>query len=88
MSASAARPYPQHGSGSDRGSCAVVEPRDFVQIADTYVADAIHGRSVVCGWAQKAAQRFQAMRRRADEAESPFTFSAEHANAVCRTGCR
>jgi phage terminase large subunit-like protein len=75
---------PQHGSGVDRGSYAILAPRNFVQIADTYAHDAIHGRSTVCSWVRKAAQRFDAMRRRADDLDSPFTFSAEHANDVCQ----
>src|SRR5687767_13070936 len=60
-----------------------VQAVDYVAIADTYSHDAVSGRTVVCGWVRKAAQRFQAMRKRSEEPGCSYAFSPEHANAVC-----
>jgi phage terminase large subunit-like protein len=60
-----------------------VPTRDYVDIADTYVADVIAGRIVACGWVIKACQRFQRMRERAASKDEAFYFSPTHAVDVC-----
>ena len=60
----------------------VVSQRDFVAVADGYVADVLGGRIVAGQWLRKAAERFVRMRQRASDG-GPFTFSSTHALDVC-----
>lgn len=57
--------------------------RDYVGIADRYVDDVLSGRIVTCGWVQKAARRFRAMRAKAEFEDNAYYFSEPEAVKVC-----
>jgi len=70
----------RHRSDPKAAPAVAVQRRDYVAKAFRYAEDAVQGRSVVCGWGRKAAQRFLTMRTQSQGASCGYTFPVEHAN--------
>lgn len=71
-------------------SIAVLEPetdltptREYVAVADGYVADVLAGRIVAGVWTRKACERFRRMREVASAPGGSYGFSPEEANRIC-----
>ena len=56
------------------------ETRNFVTVADAYVADVLSGAIVACRWTKLACERFRRMRK---GGPSTFTWSPAHVQDVC-----
>lgn len=60
------------------------EARDYLQLADDYAADVLHGRIVTGKWARLAVARQQRDRHRATtDSTWRYVFSRDHATGVC-----
>jgi phage terminase large subunit-like protein len=60
-----------------------VEPRDYVAVADAYVAGVLAGRIVSGRWVRLACQRFRRMRKVAQRSSASYTWSSSHVQDVC-----
>jgi phage terminase large subunit-like protein len=59
-------------------------PRDFVTVAEAYVADVLEGRIVACRWTKLACERFRRMRKSAvTDQRRHFSWSPAHVQDVC-----
>jgi phage terminase large subunit-like protein len=58
--------------------------KDYVRIADKYVADVLSGRIVACEWVKKSCQRQREDRSRAKSTSWPYVFKPKLGNHVCR----
>src|SRR5262245_60682606 len=61
-------------------SATQVAPRDYLAMADAYMAEVLSGTIVACRWTKLACERFQKMRNASSEA---WVFNPEHVNRVC-----